>query len=1032
MSLSSSGYNEICDYIKEHPTSLFGSKYWNVRFVTVLQFSTKQDKIETKFFVISKFRLFILHGKGISNLKIDKSFNILSVRAISLTAPNQVTLTIEESNAVIKKYYIKTEKINGEAIQENILSALKHYFPDIGNCIENYLELDEGWKKDFDNYPNCFPSLPCRDFRRSYAAVCDLYDQPFKDEVVWDIEKIYSASSISVLRLEDFTHLHGKDVAAIVSVLQFSAFFDGISVDSVRLSPELTEAILSVVRRSPYFKSIVLKNCSLTKDFLINFGNHLRLNRATRLETLDLSGNTFDDKKAFSILGNSLAEIDTLHHLFLANTMSEKSLEHFSSALVKALPSGASLTLRTLVLANNHIKDDVKDFLNVLSLCPKLRTLDLTETQFPLEKLFPTIASTNLINSLEYLILANTTISKKAKDNANEIKELFSSFSSLCQLSFAYSPLPSEIWTAIITGLRTNNHLTGLVLNVCGAIEKGSSVLKCHIDQLKFVTELNLRDNSLDADWIQIIAATGRMPILRKLDIGGSTFAHLKKGSKQTSTILSDTLLELTKMVSDDVSPLEELIMSDCRLGSSLNVLMNNLGWAKTLKVLDLSNNELREYSVRLLSKSLQVNTSLRTIAIDRNQITGEGFMDIAHGLSLNHQLIHIPYPINDLVEAMAKPDRNKVVSALALIEAHLHRNRVKKEKETLKCHTVLRRLQHKISYLSSNLSDGKKHNLNTLHESIVGIKDISLVDISNISTLVDSIVEKVIPSYEKELLSKTYDLRQLTGTDFTSAKLANNPVKVLLKQQLKEVVDDCFREFKWHNISDMCDEYLDKIDNKSTGETMARVQGSSTPFYMPNLRNGSLTTSVKSNGSSSMETSLATPNSPMLMPLNAPMNNLNRGRPKAPRNLKDVRQGSVGKSPARYTPSSEVPSPGIPRRQHALSAVLDNEKSPTVGSYNFSGMKVPVLPPLTAPHNERLSPADSPTEDLMSNSSNSYSSNTSNSLKRNLGPTSLTTPMTPPPIVPRRGKAFSTSQASPPQLPPKPGNIFTERIGPE
>lgn len=38
-------------------------------------------------------------------------------------------------------------------------------------------------------------------------------------------------------------------------------------------------------------------------------------------------------------------------------------------------------------------------------------------------------------------------------------------------------------------------------------------------------------------------------------------------------------------------------------------------------------------FGARLLAKALQINTSLKTVLIDKNQITGDGYMDIAQSL---------------------------------------------------------------------------------------------------------------------------------------------------------------------------------------------------------------------------------------------------------------------------------------------------------------------------------------------------------------------------------------------------------------
>lgn len=45
--------------------------------------------------------------------------------------------------------------------------------------------------------------------------------------------------------------------------------------------------------------------------------------------------------------------------------------------------------------------------------------------------------------------------------------------------------------------------------------------------------------------------------------------------------------------------------------------------------------NEMGNFGARLLAKALQVNLSLRTLVVDRNQVTGDGYADIAHAMTL-------------------------------------------------------------------------------------------------------------------------------------------------------------------------------------------------------------------------------------------------------------------------------------------------------------------------------------------------------------------------------------------------------------
>lgn len=79
---------------------------------------------------------------------------------------------------------------------------------------------------------------------------------------------------------------------------------------------------------------------------------------------------------------------------------------------------------------------------------------------------------------------------------------------------------------------------------------------------------------------------------------------------------------------------MEELILSDCKLGVHISVLLNALGVAPNLKCFDISGNDVGNFGARLLSKALQLNTTLDTLHIDRNQLTADAYFDLAHGLA--------------------------------------------------------------------------------------------------------------------------------------------------------------------------------------------------------------------------------------------------------------------------------------------------------------------------------------------------------------------------------------------------------------
>jgi hypothetical protein len=67
---------------------------------------------------------------------------------------------------------------------------------------------------------------------------------------------------------------------------------------------------------------------------------------------------------------------------------------------------------------------------------------------------------------------------------------------------------------------------------------------------------------------------------------------------------------------------IESLWLTDCKLKTHLNELLSVLGACNTLKLLDISGNEIGDFGLNLLSKSLQVNCSIQNLSFDRSNVT--------------------------------------------------------------------------------------------------------------------------------------------------------------------------------------------------------------------------------------------------------------------------------------------------------------------------------------------------------------------------------------------------------------------------
>ena len=89
----------------------------------------------------------------------------------------------------------------------------------------------------------------------------------------------------------------------------------------------------------------------------------------------------------------------------------------------------------------------------------------------------------------------------------------------------------------------------------------------------------------------------------------------------------------LAKLITFKYSKLENLYLTDCKLKTQLTDFINFLGACTTLKLLDISGNDVGDFGVNLLAKSLQVNRSLQTLLFDRSNVSTIALHNIVDAL---------------------------------------------------------------------------------------------------------------------------------------------------------------------------------------------------------------------------------------------------------------------------------------------------------------------------------------------------------------------------------------------------------------
>uniref|UniRef100_A0A8B9L2I3 CARMIL C-terminal domain-containing protein n=1 Tax=Astyanax mexicanus TaxID=7994 RepID=A0A8B9L2I3_ASTMX len=137
---------------------------------------------------------------------------------------------------------------------------------------------------------------------------------------------------------------------------------------------------------------------------------------------------------------------------------------------------------------------------------------------------------------------------------------------------------------------------------------------------------------------------------------------------------LGQVLSSLVLMIQEEESPLSSLSLADSKLKADLSIVLNAVGGNSSLTRLDISGNSMGDMGAKMLAKALQINTKLRTVIWDRNNVSAQGLQDVAAALEKNYTIRFMPMPIMDAALAL-KSSPEKTEDALMKMEQYLLRN---------------------------------------------------------------------------------------------------------------------------------------------------------------------------------------------------------------------------------------------------------------------------------------------------------------------------------------------------------------------
>nr|XP_020637245.1 F-actin-uncapping protein LRRC16A isoform X1 [Pogona vitticeps] len=628
----------------------------------------KNDKVDNKILVLTSCRAFLLTSR--IPTKLELTFSYLEIQGITCNKPGQLIVETEKCNISMKL----TSSEDVHEVLAHIGTCLRRIFPGVSPV--------RIMKKVIMEPPERLANLqalwdgqtvaelgPCGGFSQMYACVCDWLGFPYREEVQWDVDTIYLTQDTRELNLQDFSHLDHRDLIPIVAALEYNQWFTKLSSKDLKLSTDICEQILRVVSRSNKLEELVLENAGLRTDFAQKLANALSHNPNSGLHTVNLASNPLEDR-GISSLSIQFAKLPKgLTQLNLSKTsLSPKGVNSLSQSL--SANQLLATTLTHLDLSGNVLRGDDLSFLyNFLAQPNALVHLDVSNTECALDMMCGALLH-GCLQHLAILNVSRTVFShRKGKEVPPSFKQFFSSSLALMQINLSGTKLPPEPLKALLLGLACNQNLKEVFLDLssCELRSGGAQVLEGCIAEIHNIASLDISDNGLDSDLSTLIVWLSKNRSIRHLALG-KNFNNMK--SKNLAPVLDN----LVQMIQDEDSPLQSLSLADSKLKTEVTIIINALGSNTSLTKVDISGNGMGDMGAKMLAKALQINTKLRTVIWDKNNITAQGFQDIAVALEKNYTLRFMPIPVNDASQAL-KTSPEKTEEALQKIENYLLRN---------------------------------------------------------------------------------------------------------------------------------------------------------------------------------------------------------------------------------------------------------------------------------------------------------------------------------------------------------------------
>ncbi|CAI2387605.1 unnamed protein product [Moneuplotes crassus] len=366
----------------------------------------------------------------------------------------------------------------------------------------------------------------------------------------------------------------------------------------------------SIIALSTALQGSNIEKLSLADNSISDFGMHAikTIINNTRISYLNIASNMISGDGLECILEDLIKNV-YLKHLDIG--VVEGSIRKNSLGIQGAICVSALLirnkTLEALCLDDNDLGADGGECLGIaLAQNDKIKTFKVSENDLKSEGAIPIIKSSN---HLEVLNLSKNFLKS---DVGKSLSKLLKNTKCLKKLYLEYNELMVEGTDKISRGLKENNTLE--LLNIKGNIigDDGSVFLAKALVGNKSLKELDISLNEIGPLGFQAIC-----------EVLSTTKIEIFTCNKN---FLGDEMLaQFSNLLSDEANPssIKKFDFSSCRLNDTgLLYLINAIQHNKTISHMKLVDNFFSENIEAILLQTLNKNTSLIDIQLQRNRLS--------------------------------------------------------------------------------------------------------------------------------------------------------------------------------------------------------------------------------------------------------------------------------------------------------------------------------------------------------------------------------------------------------------------------